>query len=183
MIYLLRHGLDDERYIGGWSDVSLIKEGVTQVENARDFILNNIEFNEIISSDIKRARESAEIVNEKTNKPITFTELLREQDKGDYNGISKSNIDPNDYFLGKVTIYDTYPNGESLLDLYFRIEKLLLTIDKWDNNLLVTHRGVINMIYYLLNGKKLDMYKDSFDVTHASVHKLDLKNKSIERIY
>lgn len=183
MIYLLRHGLDDERYIGGWSDVSLIKEGITQVENTRNFILSNIEFNEIISSDIKRARQSAEIVNRKINKPITFTELLREQDKGDYNGLLKSNIDSNDYFLNKVTIYDTYPNGESLLDLYFRIEKLLLTIDKWDNNLLVTHRGVINMIYYLLNGKKPDMYKDSFDVTHASVHKLDLKNKKIERIY
>ena len=27
MIYLLRHGLDDESYIGGYSDVSLIPEG------------------------------------------------------------------------------------------------------------------------------------------------------------
>ena len=63
------------------------------------------------------------------------------------------------------------------------VEKLLLIMDKWDNDLLVTHRGVINMIYYLLNNKKPDMYKDSFNVTHASVHKLDLKNKNIERIY
>ena len=88
-----------------------------------------------------------------------------------------------DAFLKDLTIYDTFPNGESLLDLYFRIERLMLVIDTWDDNLLVTHRGVINMIYYLLNNKKPDMYKDSFDVTHASVHKLDLKNKTIERIY
>ena len=27
MIYLLRHGLDDEEYIGGWSDVGLTFEG------------------------------------------------------------------------------------------------------------------------------------------------------------
>lgn len=183
MIYLLRHGLDDESRIGGYSDVPLTKNGIIEVEKTRDFIEENIEFQKIISSDVKRTMDTAKIINRNLNKPVIFTSLLREQDKGDYNGVLKSSLDPNDYFLGKTTIYDTYPNGESILDLYFRIEKLLLTIDRWDNNLLVTHRGVINMIYYLLNNKKPDMYKDSFDVTHASVHKLDLKNKKIERIY
>ena len=183
MLYLLRHGLDDESKIGGWSDVSLTNEGVRQVLDAKKYILENISFDKIISSDIKRAKQTALIINENINKEIIFTNLLREQSKGDYNGKEKSKLDKNDYFLGDISIYDTYPNGESLLDLYFRIEKLMLTIDKWDENLLVTHRGVINMIYYLLNDKKPDMYKDSFNVTHASVHKLDLKNKTIERIY
>ena len=32
MLYLLRHGLDDETYLGGWSDVDLIEEGIKQVE-------------------------------------------------------------------------------------------------------------------------------------------------------
>ena len=35
MIYLMRHGLDDERYVGGFSDVSLIDEGIEQVKNNR----------------------------------------------------------------------------------------------------------------------------------------------------
>lgn len=183
MIYLLRHGLDDEKFIGGWSDVSLVGDGIKQVELVKEYISNNIEFNKIISSDILRAKQTAEIINKNFNKEIIYTDLLREQDKGDYNGKLKNSIEDNDYFLGNTIIYDTYPNGESLLDLYFRIEKLLLIMDKWDNDLLVTHRGVINMIYYLLNNKKPDMYKDSFNVTHASVHKLDLKNKNIERIY
>ena len=26
MIYLMRHGLDDENYIGGWSEVDLVEE-------------------------------------------------------------------------------------------------------------------------------------------------------------
>lgn len=183
MIYLLRHGLDDESRIGGYSDVTLTKNGIIEVEKARNFIEKNIEFKKIISSDLKRTMDTTKIVNQNLNKPVIYTSLLREQDKGDYNGVLKSSLSSNDYFLGNVAIYDTYPNGESLLDLYFRIEKLLLTIDRWDNNLLVTHRGVINMIYYLLNDKKPDMCKDSFDVSHASVHKLDLKNKKIERIY
>ena len=69
------------------------------------------------------------------------------------------------------------------MDLYFRVEKLLLEIDRWDDNLLVTHRGVINMIYYILNDIKPTMYKDEFKVTHSSVHKLDLSKNKIEKIY
>lgn len=182
MIYLLRHGLDDESKIGGWSDVGLTKEGIKQIKEAKNFITENISFRDIVSSDIKRASESAKIINEDFNKKIIYTSLLREQNKGGYNGLPKMVL-KDDTFLKDLTIYDTFPNGESLLDLYFRIERLMLVIDTWDDNLLVTHRGVINMIYYLLNNKKPDMYKDSFDVTHASVHKLDLKSKTIERIY
>ena len=31
MIYLMRHGKDDERYVGGYSDVDLTREGQRQV--------------------------------------------------------------------------------------------------------------------------------------------------------
>ena len=183
MIYLLRHGLDDETKIGGYSNVSLTDEGIIKTKEARSFIEKNINFNKIISSDVKRAVQTSNIVNENLNKEIIYADLLREQDKGDYNGILKASLDKDDYFLGKINTYDTYPNGESLMDLYFRVEKLLLEIDRWDDNLLVTHRGVINMIYYILNDIKPTMYKDEFKVTHSSVHKLDLSKNKIERIY
>ena len=73
MIYLLRHGLDDESKIGGWSNVSLTKEGIDQVKDARKYIEQNIHFKEIISSDIKRAKQTTEIINEKLNKKIIYT--------------------------------------------------------------------------------------------------------------
>ena len=47
MIYLIRHGLDDEAYIGGWSDVDLISEGIEQVE-------------ETIQRDVEAAKEVKE---------------------------------------------------------------------------------------------------------------------------
>lgn len=183
MIWLMRHGCDDESRIGGWSDAELTKDGIRQVKEAKMFIKNNINFKDIVSSDVKRAKQTAQILNDGLNKKIIYTSSLREQNKGDYNGILKSTLKKDDHFLDDVNIYDTYPKGESLMDLYFRIENLLLVMDKWDNDLLVTHRGVINMIYYLLNNRKPDMYKDEFGVTHASIHKLDLKSKKIERIY
>lgn len=183
MIYLIRHGLDDESRIGGWSDVSLTNEGIKEVEKAKKYIIDNLSFERIISSDVKRAKETSQIINKNLNKKITYTKKLREQSKGKYNGVKKSDLDKNDYFLGNIKIYDKYPEGESLLDLYYKVEKLLNNINKWDNTLLVTHRGVINMFYYLLNNEKLDMNKKRFNVDHASIHKLDLKNMTIERIY
>ena len=54
MIYLLRHGLDDETKIGGYSNVSLTDEGIIKTKEARSFIEENINFNKIISSDVKR---------------------------------------------------------------------------------------------------------------------------------
>ena len=41
LIYLVRHGLDDENYIGGWSDVPLISEGIEQVKRTKKFIDSN----------------------------------------------------------------------------------------------------------------------------------------------
>ena len=60
MIYLIRHGLDDERYIGGWSDIDLVQEGYKQIEDATQYIVDNkLVINKIISSDIKRTRTTS----------------------------------------------------------------------------------------------------------------------------
>ena len=72
MIYLLRHGLDDETKIGGYSNVSLTDEGIIKTKEARSFIEENINFNKIISSDVKRAVQTSNIVNENLNKEIIF---------------------------------------------------------------------------------------------------------------
>ena len=185
MIYLLRHGLDDESFIGGWSDVDLISAGIKQVENTRDYIVDNkLLINNIISSDIKRAKTTANIVNDKLKLNITYDKDLRELDKGIYTGIKKILLSDKELnSISNYDIYDRYPNGESMYDLYERIKVLLEKIKDKDKTLIVTHRGVINMIYYILNEINLDMNKERFDVTHASLHELDINKKLIRRIY
>ena len=108
---------------------------------------------------------------------------LRELDKGDLTGLKKDYA----YKLYKEykkidDISIRYPNGESMMDLYKRVGKYLNDI-KYDNVLLVTHRGVINMIYYILNNIDLDMDKERFEVVHGSIHKLDLNKRMIKRVY
>lgn len=179
----MRHGLDDETRIGGWSNVALINEGIAQVKEAKKFIDSNLNFNTIYSSNIRRARQTALIVNAGRNKQIIYTDLLREQNKGNYNGVLKKTLAKDDYYLSCLATYEKYPNGESMIDLYLRIEELIPKLKYWDESLLITHRGVINMIYYIFNNQKPDLNKEKFNVLHASIHELDITKRKIKRIY
>jgi len=184
MIYLVRHGLDDERYIGGYSDISLIKEGIEQIIRTRDYIIDNkLPIKKIYSSDIKRAKETTDIINEKLQKEVTYLNKLREQDKGLLTGLKKV-IAYTKYpeFTSVNNPQICYPNGESLQDLYNRIVIFLEELTE-DEILLVTHRGVINMIYYILTSTPLDMNKEKFNVTHGSIHELDIHKKKIRKLY
>lgn len=185
LIYFIRHGLDDEEYIGGWSDVSLTEEGIEEIEKSSTWIQDNLNIKMIITSDVFRAIETAQIIGEKLNLDYLEDKSLREQNKGDFNGLKKSSLNKEKLeFLKNVTIYTIFPNGESLMDLKVRIENIMekiLALD--DDTLIVTHRGVINMIYIILNHLELNMNKEEFDVTHGSIHELDKEKRLIRRIY
>lgn len=185
MIYLLRHGQDDEKYVGGWSDTDLTIEGRKQIENMAAY-LNNNEFNiyNIYSSDIKRARSTVKIISKELHIKPTYTKKLRELDKGLLTGKIVDNAkEQYPIYFNELDINTKYPNGESMVDLYNRVKLLLNVLLKKDNTLIVTHRGVINMIYILLNDLNLDMNKNRFNVTPASLHELDPVKKIIKRIY
>ncbi len=181
MIYFLRHGEDDESYIGGWSDGELTKQGIEQVKEICT-TLSHLPISRIVSSDIKRARMTAQIVGDALSLPVTYTSALREQDKGLLTGRKKEEayLEYPDYRT--VDVSRKYPKGESLMDLYERVKILLQEIEGWDEVLLVTHRGVINMVYFLMENRLPDQDKEQFQVTHASIHEWRPKEKKIERI-
>ena len=185
MIYFMRHGQDDESRVGGWSDVSLIDEGRQEVLETAEWIKDNLSIKRIVASDIKRARESAEIVSDVLGIPFSLNKKLREQSKGVLSGQIKDEIYQvyPQYMEENVTVDTIYPEGESLRILYDRIKVFLQKImEMEDDTLLITHRGVINMIYFILNNQELDMNKKQFGVTTASVHELDKENKKIKKV-
>lgn len=188
MIYLLRHGLDDESFIGGHSDVDLVNDGIIQIKNSALFIKENLNINRIISSDVKRAVSSALIVKDALPMDIPFeVDLrLRELDKGLLTGKLKSSLTEEEKSISKTKdINERYPNGESMQDMYNRVKTLLDSgyfVDK-DSSLIVTHRGIINMIYFIFNNEELTMDKKKFNVEHASIHELDIDKRKIKRIF
>ncbi|MDD2208840.1 MAG: phosphoglycerate mutase family protein [Bacilli bacterium] len=183
VVYFMRHGLDDESFVGGWSNGNLTDEGKLQVEKSADFIVQNIkDINIIYHSGLNRTIETTNIINEKLKLPVFENKDLRELNKGILNGMKvdlAKGIYPK-YFPNPL-INERYPNGESLQDLYERVIKFLDKIDNYDKSLLVTHRGFINMVYFILNNINLNYNKTQFNVTHGSIHKLELKK--IKRIY
>lgn len=184
MIYLMRHGQDDERFIGGWSDVGLTFEGKMHVRWNALWLKNNLSIKKIICSDIKRAIQTAEIIKAVNQLDYTLDTNLREQSKGLLNGMD-SDLAKKLYpmYFENITVDTVYPKGECLRDLYNRINNYLeLLLKLEDDTLLITHRGVINMIYYILESKELDMNKSRFNVDVASIHELDQENKKIRRI-
>ena len=184
MIYLIRHGKDLEGFVGGWSNIELTEQGRKKIKKKAKWIKENLTIKKIISSDVKRAIETAEIISHELKMDFETTSVLREQNKGDLNGKPIEELTMEEVLLKDNSTIDTvYPNGESLKDLYNRINNNLDFFKNLeDDTLIVTHRGVINMLYYILNNIELDMNKKQFDVTHGSIRMLDMKNKTIKRI-
>lgn len=135
MIYLVRHGLDDERFIGGYSDVGLTDIGIRQIDKVGKWILEqDFDIRRIYTSDIVRAIESAKIINKYMNLDICTDSKLREQNKGLLNGMDR--LFAEDMYSNYVNTSDVnlrYPEGESLMDLYLRIKDFLLETSKYDN--------------------------------------------------
>ncbi len=182
MLYLIRHAEDDERYVGSWSNASILEK--ERVKQQGIYIKNNLNIKSIYSSDIKRAVETAEIIGSVLSIPIKLDKNLREQNKGTLTGKLKETLSKEEnYLLLNQQIDTIFPEGETLEDLHNRIISYLEEMKKYeDNSLVVTHRGVINAIYYYLNNIPLDMNKKKFNVDHLSIHELDIEKKLIRRI-
>jgi len=188
MIYLLRHGLDDENFIGGHSEVDLIDEGIVQVKNSSLFIKENLKIKRIITSDVKRAVSSALIVKEafEDEMPFEVDSRLRELDKGLLTGKLRSALSKEEIDICNMSdINEKYPNGESMQDMYDRVKYLVDSgyFGDKQSSLIVTHRGIINMLYFMFNNEPLTMNKKKFNVEHASVHELDIEKRRIKRIF
>lgn len=174
-IDLLRHGEDEQDKLGGWSDNHLTPNGIMQVDEISVHL--NKDYDIIISSDIVRTRETAEIIASKLSKEIIFNEKLREINNGDLKNLTKeefNNMYPGLYFSA-LSMNQAYPNGESPNDFYVRIKDALLEIlNKYTGKklLIITHGGVITIIQCLLNGWK---YSNLLKITvpHASLVKLN----------
>ena len=89
MIYLMRHGADPSERYGGWSIYGLTEEGREQVHSAKRHLCNK-GIEKIYSSDLVRAKETAEIVADALSLEITYLPQFRESDNGLLAGMLKT---------------------------------------------------------------------------------------------
>ena len=122
MIVLMRHGADSPDRYGGWSPYGLTEEGREQVRKARASLLDK-GIEEIYSSDLPRARETAEIVAEALELPIVFLPRFRESNNGELAGMLRS--EAREKYPGldwsALDWSQRWPGGESPELFYHRI--------------------------------------------------------------
>jgi 2,3-bisphosphoglycerate-dependent phosphoglycerate mutase len=130
-VILLRHGHTDlngvsgksEDRIRGWIDVPLNAEGRKDAEKAREQ-LKGQNVDGMFSSDLIRARETADIVNKDKHVPIINSAALRPWNLGEYQG------KPTDQVIDKINSHindpdDRVPDGETFNEFRERYIGLL----------------------------------------------------------
>lgn len=145
MLYETRHGETDWNLYGkvqGKADIELNAKGIEQAKETMDKLKEEkIDF--IICSPLKRARQTAEIINSEKNISIIFDERISERDFGEMEGMSKDDFDFEAFWNYKKNV--TYEKAENIRVFFNRIFLFLDEIKKKykdKNILLVTHGGV-----------------------------------------
>ena len=173
MIYLMRHGSDDPDRLGGWSRYGLTEEGIRQVNAAKEKLIDkNIE--KIFSSDLKRARETAEIIAEFLGLPVTFSPQFRETNNGVLAGMLKAEAKEKypELYWSALDWTQAYPGGESPEAFYTRIEKAwreFKTNTKNKTVLLVSHGGVMNVILCIEKNILYTNKEMRFQISNAGI--------------
>ena len=148
MIFLIRHGEDDNTRLGGWSDAGLSSVGIEQAQRAGERIESgDHNIRHIFSSDLPRAKETAYIIARKLGLDVTLRSEFRETNNGDLAGISKERFQaeyPGLYYSA-LDWEQCYPNGESPKQFYERIREAWAAFKESaavleGNVLLVTHK-------------------------------------------
>jgi broad specificity phosphatase PhoE len=158
-ITLLRHGESVGNAGGihqGQADFELSETGLAQARAlAGRWQRESVTFDQIISSPLKRARQTAEILAVALHLPVEFDSNWMERDVGQLSGLSVE--DAAERFPRPVFI-DPYQsiggNGESRWESYLRAGRAVQDLLRRSPGryLVVSHGGILNMVLYAILG-------------------------------
>lgn len=162
-LLMVRHGQTDmnlNKIYFGWLDPELNQIGIKQAKNVKK-ILKEFSYDHIYSSDLKRAKKTAQIINY-LQKDIVYDKRIRELNFGVFEGMTYEEIllkYPSQYELSSKEwkTYD-FEIGESPMKLQRRAINFIESLDLKKDNLVITHWGVINCILSWYFSKELDSY-------------------------
>ncbi len=158
-LYLVRHGETEMNVKGvyyGWTDCELTEKGIEQNVCLAQ-VLKNISFDAVLSSDLKRAVATAEIVSGKKAADIILDSRLRERNFGKWEGLHFTELErdckeqwqkwSNDWRNIQI------PEGESYDELYERVKECMIELmDRYKSGkvLIVSHHGCLRLIATIL---------------------------------
>ena len=186
-IYLIRHGLTEsnkKKIYAGWCEEGLCKEGLNAIsEKGRK--LKQFRIDKIFSSPIRRAIQTAEIINSFLKVGIEIEENFKEMKMGPWEGLSENEVA--EKFPEEWKIWNTKPSElkmkerETLRELLLRAMEGIKRISGLDSSriLAVTHVALIRVLMIYYNNLSLDNYR-KIDVPNESLYLLE--NGHISRV-
>lgn len=173
MIYFIRHGQSEanQKNIFAKKDAILTPRGIQQVKLVVAKIKgNNIKFDKIFSSDLLRAKQTAELVADGISfdkNEIIFDRRIREYNVGSMANKLETNVDSHQLTHAK--------GAENPVDFMARINYFLQEIAKIDKDILVvSHAGVYRMIKVIREGLDPNIFYDLEAPKNAEIIKLDI---------
>lgn len=169
-LLVTRHGETEwnrKNRILGRTDIPLNDTGIIQAKNLKDNIPYPISY--VISSPLKRAAMTANIICEGKDIVIKYDDRLIEMDYGIFEGKDRGD---ELYQKEKRHFFKRYPQGESYLQAVQRVYNFIDDIIKDyadENVLIVTHNGICRIISTYFN-----------DISNEDFAQYSLKNCDVE---
>ena len=178
-LYFVRHGetyWNVENKICGKTDIALTPFGHEQaVRTAEKILKSGIRFDEIISSPLIRAADTAKHISMITGIPLRLDDRLIEQNFGRYEATARNG---KEFQKAKEQFADRFRDGESMLHLAQRIYNLLDELrqdPKGRSYLLVAHNGIARVVESYFRPMTNEEYA-TFGVKNCAVLCYDWEN-------
>jgi len=178
---LIRHGetaWNAVKRIQGQIDVPLNATGLRQAQAMAEALADE-PFAAVYTSSLTRARQTAEPASQRLKLPLRISHELRERHYGifqDHTAAEAAARYPDAFarHAARDVDYD-YEDGESLAAFAARVEAGLRAIARTHQDaqvLVVTHGGVLDIVYRLATGRPLSTPRD-FPVVNAALNWVD----------
>lgn len=184
-IILVRHGLTEAnmKMVYSIDETKLEQSGLYILDRTKE-LLKNYQIDEVYTSNLYRAKETADYLGYKDYKSDG---RLNEMNFGDFKGRSLVDVRENEkeFFIKEKSDYFglKYPNGESRLDVIKRVGDFLEEKSKEDKTVLIISHGIAirSSLFWIL--KDLDNWQ-SFWIDNGSltVYKIEDGKRLIESV-
>jgi probable phosphoglycerate mutase len=184
-ILLVRHGETDwnrERRWQGHADRPLNDTGRAQARALAELLAAEPP-DAIVSSDLGRARETAEIVGARIGVAVELDSRLREVDVGEWSGLTAAEVEQRfpDGLRRRLAGGTGWERGETYEQLHERVVAALHEIAAAAGEgrvLVVTHGGAMRAVWLACGGGE----QDRPQVRNCDVHRVVVENGSMRRI-
>ncbi|WP_411954327.1 histidine phosphatase family protein [Alkalibacillus sp. S2W] len=167
----------------GQADNPLTNRGRKQIKKLSEFTTSNYSFDRIYSSTLKRAKESAKIINQDMNSEIVFLDELMEMSNGVLAGMTKEEAKIKYPLPMDRRPHESVEEGESLIDFKYRIENILSRIkaeaerEELAQICIVGYGGTISIMIQLL--LQIPSFKHGFMSGDAGISDLTIHSDKV----